>query len=644
MSDKKVTKKIIGIDLGTTNSCVAVIEGDEPVVITNQEGSRTTPSVVAFTDKGEMLVGEPAKRQAITNPKNTVNSIKRLMGRRFDESTVEKAKKRIPYDLMKDSQGRVKVRVNKGEFLPQEISARTLQKMKQTAEQHLGAKVERAVITVPAHFRDSQRQATKDAGAIAGLKVERIINEPTAAAMAYGLEKKGEKKIAVYDLGGGTFDISILDVGDKVVEVLSTNGDTYLGGDDFDQQVADWAAEEFKKQSGIDIREDKMALQRLKEAAEKAKCELSSSLETQINLPFITADQSGPKHLSLSLSRAKLEQLTEDLIEKTVKPCEQALADAKLKPGDIEEVVLVGGQTRMPKVQEVVKKLFGKEPHKGVNPDEVVAVGAAIQGGVLAGEVKDILLLDVTPLSLGIETLGGVCTKLIERNTTIPTKESKVFTTAADGQTAVDIHVLQGERTMSADNRTLGRFQLTGIPPAPRGVPQVEVTFDIDANGIVNVKAKDKGTGKEQEITIRESGALSSEEKDHMVKEAEQHAEEDKKKKEKIEAQNQADNIIYATEKTLKEHGDKVGETDKKNIQKAIEELKKTKDTGSVEEIRDKIKKLSEVSQKLGQAVYEEAAKKQAQEEPKQKGEAGEEKKEKKEGEDVTDADYEVEE
>ncbi|MFQ6067786.1 MAG: molecular chaperone DnaK, partial [bacterium] len=484
----------------------------------------------------------------------------------------------------------------------------------------------------------------KDAGTIAGLKVERIINEPTAAAMAYGLEKKGEKKIAVYDLGGGTFDISILDVGDNVVEVLSTNGDTYLGGDDFDQRVADWAAEQFKKESGIDIREDKMALQRLKEAAEKAKCELSSSLETQINLPFITADQTGPKHLSLTLTRAKLEQLTEDLIEKTVKPCEQALADAKLKPEDIQEVVLVGGQTRMPKVQEVVKKLFGKEPHKGVNPDEVVAVGAAIQGGVLAGEVKDILLLDVTPLSLGIETLGGVFTKLIERNTTIPTKESKIFTTAADGQTAVDVHVLQGERAMAADNRTLGRFQLTGIPPAPRGVPQIEVTFDIDANGIVNVKAKDKGTGKEQEITIRESGALASEERDRMVKEAEQHAEEDRKKREKIEAQNQADNIIYATEKALKEHGGKVSDTDKKNIQAAIEDLRKAKDSGNVEEIRDKIKKLSEVAQKLGQAVYEEAAKEQAREEPKQKGEAGKEKKEKKEGKDVTDADYEVEE
>ncbi len=644
MSNKKVTKKIIGIDLGTTNSCVAVMEGDDSVVITNQEGSRTTPSVVAFTDKGEMLMGGPAKRQAVTNPENTVNSIKRLMGRRFDEPAVEEAKKKISYDLGEDSQGRVKVKVNKGEFLPQEISARTLQKMKQTAEEYLGEKVDRAVITVPAYFSDSQRQATKDAGNIAGFKVERIINEPTAAAMAYGLEKKGEKKIAVFDLGGGTFDISILDVGDNVVEVLSTNGDTYLGGDDFDQRVADWAAEEFKKESGIDIRKDRMALQRLKEAAEKAKCELSSSLETQINLPFITADQSGPKHLSLVLTRAKLEQLTEGLIERTIKPCEQALADAKLKPEDIQEVVLVGGQTRMPKVQELVKRLFGKEPHKGVNPDEVVAAGAAIQGGVLTGEVKDILLLDVTPLSLGIETLGAVFTKLIERNTTIPTKESKVFTTAADGQTAVDVHVLQGERSMAANNRTLGRFQLTGIPPAPRGVPQIEVTFDIDANGIVNVKAKDKGTGKEQEITIRESGALSTEERDQMVKDAEQHAEEDRKKREKIEAQNQADNIIYATEKALKEHGGKVSDADKKNIQKAIEDLKTTKDSGSVEEIRDKIKKLSEASQKLGQAAYEEAAKKQAGQEASQKGNAGKGKKEEKKGEDVTDADYEVEE
>lgn len=650
MSDKKVSQKIIGIDLGTTNSCVAIMEGDESTIIPNQEGSRTTPSVVAFTDKGEMLVGEPAKRQAVTNPQNTVNSIKRLIGRRYEEEAVEEAKKKISYDLIKDSQGRVKVKVNKGEFLPQEISARVLQKMKQTAEEYLGEKVIRAVITVPAYFSDSQRQATKDAGSIAGLKVERIVNEPTAAAMAYGLEKKGEKKIAVYDLGGGTFDISILDVGDNVVEVLSTNGNTYLGGDDFDQQIADWVAESFKKESGIDIREDKMALQRLKEAAEKAKCELSSSLETGINLPFITADQSGPKHLAMTLTRAKLEQLTENLINRTLGPCEQALKDAKLKPSDIQEVILVGGQTRMPKVQEVVKKLFGREPHKGVNPDEVVAAGAAIQAGVLAGEVKDILLLDVTPLSLGIETLGEVFTKLIERNTTIPTKESKIFTTAADGQTAVDIHVLQGERAMSADNKTLGRFQLTGIPPAPRGVPQIEVTFDIDANGIVNVKAKDKGTGKEQEITIREAGAaLSEEEKEKMVRDAEAHAEEDKKKREKIEVQNQADNIIYATEKTLKEHGNKVSDADKKNIQDALEELKKAKDSGTAEEIREKIKKLSEVSQKLGQAVYQEAAKKEAGEQAQKKAEEGKEKKkekkkkEKKEGEDVTDADYEVE-
>jgi len=640
---KKVSQKIIGIDLGTTNSCVAVMEGDEPVVIPNQEGSRTTPSIVAFTDKGEMLVGELAKRQRITNPQNTIHSIKRLMGRRYNEEAVREAEKKVSYKLIEDSQGRVKVKVNKGEFLPQEISARILQKMKQTAEQYLGEKIERAVITVPAYFSDGQRQATKDAGTIAGLKVERIVNEPTAASMAYGLEKKGEKKIAVYDLGGGTFDISILDVGDNVVEVLSTNGDTYLGGDDFDQKIVDWIAENFKKENGIDLREDRMALQRLKEAAEKAKCELSSSLETQINLPFITADQSGPKHLTMTLTRAKLEQLTEDLINRTLEPCKQALADAKLKASDIQEVVLVGGQTRMPKVQEVVKKLFGREPHKGVNPDEVVAIGAAVQAGVLSGEVKDILLLDVTPLSMGIETLGGVFTKLIERNTTIPTKQSKIFTTATDNQTAVDIHVLQGERAMAADNRTLGRFQLTGIPPAPRGVPQIEVTFDIDSNGIVSVKAKDKGTGKEQQITIRESGALSEEERDKLIKEAEAHAEEDRKKREKIEAQNEADNIIYATEKALKDYGDKISDSEKKSIQDTLEELKKTKSSGSPEEIREKIKKLSEVSQKLGQAVYQQAQQAGKEgEQTKKKDEKSKEKKEKK-GEDVTDADYEIE-
>ena len=638
MSDK-VTQKIIGIDLGTTNSCVAVMEGDEPVVIANQEGSRTTPSIVAFTEKGEMLVGGPAKRQAVINPKNTIISIKRLMGRRYDESAVEKAKKRVSYEIIRDSQNRAKVKVNRGEFLPQEISARILQKMKQTAEQYLGHKVERAVITVPAYFNDSQRQATKDAGTIAGLKVERIINEPTAAAIAYGLDKKGEKKIAVYDLGGGTFDISILDIGEGVIEVLSTNGDTYLGGDDFDQRIVDWIAEDFKKEHGIDLREDKMALQRLKEAAEKAKCELSSTMETQINLPFIIADQSGPKHLNVTLTRAKFEQLTADLIERTLGPCEQALRDAKLKPSDIDEVILVGGMTRMPKVQEAVRKFFGKEPHKGVNPDEVVAVGAAIQGGVLAGQVKDLLLLDVTPLSLGIETLGGVFTKLIERNTTIPTKVTKTFTTAADNQTAVDIHVLQGERPMAKDNRTLGRFQLTGIPPAPRGVPQIDVTFDIDANGILSVTAKDKGTGKEQAITIRETGALSEEEKKRMIREAELHAEEDRKKREQVEAQNQADNVIYATEKALSEYGNKVSEAERKSIQKAIEELKRAKDKGDVKEINEKIRKVSEVSQRLGQAVYQEAAKKQAGQQAKDnspdKGKKG--------GEDISDAEYKVE-
>ena len=641
--------RIIGIDLGTTNSCVAVMEGNEPSVITNEEGNRTTPSVVAFTDKGEMLVGSPAKRQAVINPENTIVSIKRLMGRRYDEKAVDDAKKRVSYQIIKDSQNRVKVKVKKGEYLPQEISARVLQKMKKTAESFLGHKVERAVITVPAYFNDAQRQATKDAGTIAGLKVERIINEPTAAAMAYGLNKKGEKKIAVYDLGGGTFDISILDIGEGVIEVLSTNGDTYLGGDDFDQKIVNWLADNFKKEYGIDLREDRMALQRLREAGEKAKCELSSTMETQINLPFITADQSGPKHLNVTLTRAKLEQLTEDLIKKTLGPCEKALADAKLKPADINEVILVGGQTRMPKVQEEVKKFFGKEPHKGVNPDEVVAVGAAIQGGVLGGEVKDILLLDVTPLSLGIETLGEVFTKLIERNTTIPTKESKIFTTAADGQTAVDIHVLQGERPMARDNRTLGRFQLVGIPPAPRGVPQIEVTFDIDANGILSVSAKDKGTGKQQAITIRETGALSDEEREKMVREAEEHAEEDKRKREEIEAKNEADNVIYSTEKALKDYGSKISEPERKTVEGALEELKKAKDKGDPNEIREKIKKVSEVSQKLGQAVYQEAAKKEAE----QKGKTGqtggtgpgqeEKKEEKNKGEDVSDADYKVE-
>lgn len=646
MADKKISKKIIGIDLGTTNSCVAVMQGDESVVIPNQEGNRTTPSVVAFTDKGEMLVGALAKRQAVTNSGNTVHSIKRIMGRRFSEEAIRKAQKRVSYKIVEDSQGRVKVKVNKGEFLPQEISARILQKMKQVAEDYLGEKVDSAVITVPAYFNDSQRQATKDAGAIAGFKkVERIINEPTAAAMAYGLEKKGEKKIAVYDLGGGTFDISILDVGDNVVEVLATNGDTYLGGDDFDQRIVDWLADNFKKEQGIDLRQDRMALQRLKEAAEKAKCELSSSMETQINLPFITADQSGPKHLNVTLTRSKLEQLTEDLIEKTMGPCRQALGDTKLKPSDISEIILVGGQTRMPKVQEVVKKFFGREPHKGVNPDEVVALGASIQGGVLAGEVKDILLLDVTPLSLGIETLGEVSTKLIERNTTIPTRESKIFTTAADSQTAVDIHVLQGERTMAKDNRTLGRFQLVGIPPAPRGVPQIEVTFDIDANGIVNVTAKDKGTGKEQSITIRESGALSKEEREKMVREAEEHAEEDRKRKELIEVKNQADSIIYATEKALKDYGGKISESERNSIQTAIDDLKKAVEAKDVNQIRDKIKHLGEVSQKLGQVAYQESAKQEAPGKSEEKpDEAKKEKEKKKEGENITDADYKVEE
>lgn len=639
MAEKK-SEKIIGIDLGTTNSCVAVMEADEPVVIASQEGGRTTPSIVAFSDKGEMLVGDPAKRQAVVNSQNTVNSIKRVMGRRYGEAAVAEAKKKVSYEIIKDSEGRAKIKVNKGEFLPQEISARVLQKMKQTAEEYLGQKISRAVITVPAYFNDGQRQATKDAGTIAGLKVERIINEPTAASIAYGLDKKGEKKIAVYDLGGGTFDISILDIGEGVVEVLSTNGDTYLGGDDFDQNIVDWVADNFKKENGIDLREDRMALQRLREAGEKAKCELSSTKETQINLPFITADATGPKHLNITLSRAKLEQLTVDLIQRTIGPCKKALADAKLKPSDIQEVVLVGGMTRMPKVQETVKNLFAREPHKGVNPDEVVAVGAAVQAGILAGDVKELLLLDITPLSLGIETLGAVLTRLIEKNTTIPTRKSKVFTTAADSQTAVDIHVLQGERPMAADNRTLARFQLTGIPPAPRGVPQVEVTFDIDANGIVNVSAKDKGTGREQAITIKDSGALSEEERDKMMKEAEEHAEEDKKKREEIDVKNEADTVIYATEKALKEYGDKVSPDEKKKIEDALGELKEAVKTNDTGQIKEKTKKVGEVSQKLGQAVYQEQARQAPKEEPKEEGK--EEKKEEK-GEDVTDADYEVE-
>ena len=640
---RKVSNKIIGIDLGTTNSCVAVMEGGEPKVIPNQEGSRTTPSVVAFTEKGEMLVGGPAKRQAITNPENTIYSVKRIIGRRYEEDAVKEAQKRVSYKIVPDSQGRAAVKVNRGIFLPQEISARILQKMKQIAEDYLGEEVTRAVITVPAYFNDAQRQATKDAGAIAGLKVERIINEPTAAAMAYGLDKKGEKKIAVYDLGGGTFDISILEVGDNVIEVLATNGDTYLGGDDFDQRIIDWIADNFQKEHGIDLRKDRMALQRLKEAAEKAKCELSSTMETQINLPFITADQSGPKHLNITLTRSKLEQLTEDLIERTLEPCRQALADAKLKPSDIDEVILVGGQTRMPKVQQKVKEFFGKEPHKGVNPDEVVAIGAAIQGGVLAGEVKDILLLDVTPLSLGIETLGGVFTKLIERNTTIPTRVSKIFTTAEDNQTAVDIHVLQGERPMAKDNRTLGRFQLTGIPPAPRGVPQIEVTFDIDANGILHVSAKDKATGKEQSITIRDTGALSEEERERMIREAQEHAEEDRRRRELVEARNQADSIIYDVEKALREYGDKLSEAERKEIRDAIEDLRRSMQGENTQEIRDKITKLSQVAQKLGQALYQRTSQGQGQEgaatgfKQKEEGKKGKD-------EDITDADYRVEE
>ncbi len=600
--------KIIGIDLGTTNSCVAVMEGGDPVVIANAEGSRTTPSMVAFTDSGERLVGQAAKRQAVTNPQNTIFGVKRLIGRKYDSKEVQNDIKVLPYKIVKAANGDAWVSVKGKDYSPSEISAMILQKMKQTAEDYLGEKVTEAVITVPAYFNDSQRQATKDAGRIAGLKVERIINEPTAAALAYGLDKKGDRKIAVFDLGGGTFDISILEIGEGVFEVKSTNGDTHLGGEDFDLRIIDYLADEFKKDQGIDLRQDRMALQRLKEAAEKAKIELSGSMETDINLPFITADASGPKHLNMTLTRAKLEALVDDLIEKVVEPCNIALQDAGLRPDQIDEVILVGGMTRMPKVQQKVKEIFGKEPSKGVNPDEVVAIGAAIQGGVLKGEVKDVLLLDVTPLSLGIETLGGVFTKLIEKNTTIPTRKSQIFSTAADNQTAVEIHVLQGEREMAADNKTLGRFQLVGIPPAPRGVPQIEVTFDIDANGIVHVSAKDLGTGKEQSIKITASSGLSEEEIEKLVRDAELHAEEDKKKRELVDARNNADSLIYTTEKSLKEVEDKVDQATKDNIKQAIERLRKAMEGDNTEEIKRLTDELTQASHKLAEAMYAKAS------------------------------------
>jgi molecular chaperone DnaK len=603
--------KVIGIDLGTTNSCVAVMEGGEPAVIANTEGNRTTPSVVAFTKDGERLVGAAAKRQAITNPANTVFSIKRFMGRRHGEVSTEE--KLVPYKVTGAKDGDCQIEVHGKTHRPPEISAMILQKMKETAESYLGEKVWKAVITVPAYFNDSQRQATKDAGKIAGLEVLRIINEPTAAALAYGLDKKKNEKIAVYDLGGGTFDISILAIGDDSFEVLSTNGDTHLGGDDFDQRIIDWLADTFKKEQGIDLRNDAMALQRLKEAAEKAKCELSSSMQTDVNLPFITADASGPKHLNVNLTRAKLEQLCEDLLNRTKNPCLRALEDAGVRASEIDEVVLVGGMTRMPAVGHIVKDLFGKEPHRGVNPDEVVAIGAAIQAGVLSGEVKDVLLLDVTPLSLGIETLGGVATKLIERNTTIPVSKRQVFSTAADNQTAVTVVVLQGEREMAQHNRVLGRFNLEGIPPAPRGLPQIEVAFDIDANGIVHVGAKDLGTGKEQKIRIESSSGLTESDIDRMVKDAESHAEEDKKRRKEIEARNNADALLYSTEKTLKEHGDKVSAEDKANIESALNELREALKGDEVSRIESAVEKLNTASHKLAEAMYQQSTAQQAQ-------------------------------
>src|SRR5215468_9719800 len=626
--------KVIGIDLGTTNSCVAVMEGKSARVIENSEGRNTTPSIVAFTDDGERLVGQPAKRQAVTNPERTFFAVKRLIGRRYDDPMVEKDKKLVPYKIVKASNGDAWVEADGKTYSPSQISAFILQKMKETAEAHLGQKVEQAVITVPAYFNDAQRQATKDAGKIAGLEVLRIINEPTAAALVYGLDKQKSGTIAVYDLGGGTFDVSILEIGDGVFEVKSTNGDTFLGGEDFDMRLVGYLADEFQKEQGINLRNDKLALQRLKEAAEKAKIELSSTTQTEINLPFITADQTGPKHLPMPLTRAKFEALVDDLIQKTIEPCRKALKDAGVTAGEIGEVVLVGGMTRMPKVQEVVKQLFGKEPHKGVNPDEVVAIGAAIQAGVLQGDVKDVLLLDVTPLSLGIETLGGVFTRIIERNTTIPTKKSQVFSTAEDNQNAVTIRVFQGEREMAADNKMLGQFDLMGIPPSPRGVPQVEVTFDIDANGIVNVQAKDKATGKEQQIRIQASGGLSEADIEKMVKDAESHAEEDKKRKAAVEAKNHAEALVHSTEKALSEHGSKVGDAERRAIENAIADLKEALKGDDASAIQAKTNTLAQASMKLGEAMYKQQQEAQASGSGGEGGSSGEKK------EDVVDAEF----
>jgi molecular chaperone DnaK len=639
--------KVIGIDLGTTNSCVAVMEAGEPKVIPNPDGSRTTPSVVAFTKSGERLVGQTAKRQAITNPENTIFSIKRFMGRRHSEVSSEE--KLVPYKVTHAPNDDVRIFAGDKEYAPPEISAMILQYLKRAAEDYLGQPVAEAVITVPAYFNDSQRKATKDAGEIAGLKVLRIINEPTAASLAYGLDKKKDQKIAVYDLGGGTFDISILELGEGVFEVRSTNGDTHLGGDDFDQRVMDWLADEFKKQNGIDLRQDKMALQRLKEASEKAKCELSTTMQTNINLPFITADQNGPKHLDMTLTRAKFEQLVDDLVQRTVEPCRKALNDAKLTPSDIQEVVLVGGMTRMPKVGEVVKDLFGREPHRGVNPDEVVAIGAAIQAGVLAGDVKDVLLLDVTPLSLGIETLGGVFTKLIERNTTIPTRKSQIFSTASENQPAVSIHVLQGEREMAIYNRTLGRFDLVGLPPAPRGIPQIEVTFDIDANGILHVSAKDLGTGKEQSIKIESSSGLSNDEIDKMKKDADLHSDEDKKRRELVEAKNKADSVIYSTEKSLKDYGDKLSADDRTKIEKAIENCKEALKSDDIERITKASEEVLTASHRLAEELYKKTSPENAtgggaeqQTKSAENAEAPDSKPGKDKGDGAVDADFEV--